>query len=52
MQAALMHGSSTAAQTLIKKSKLVLLAYVVPPAMLRRSAISFLTAADATTEAR
>jgi gamma-glutamyltranspeptidase len=42
----------TCAQTLIKKSKLVLLANEIPPAMLRRNAISFLTALGATTEAR
>jgi len=42
----------TRAQTLIKKSKLVLLANGVPPAMLRRSAIQFLTAPGTTTEAR
>jgi hypothetical protein len=42
----------TSAQTLIKKSKLVLLANEVPPTMLRCSAISFLAALGAITEAR
>src|SRR5260370_81581 len=40
----------TSAQTLIKKSKLVLLANEIPPTMLRRSAISFPAALGATTE--
>jgi hypothetical protein len=40
------------AQTLIKKSKLVLLAKEIPPAMLHRSAMSFLAAARVTTVAR